>query len=70
MKRFFLCLFFAFVSTAFSACTAEGMYESGRIYNKSLKGTPMEQSKEELPGYDEYQKERRGDKEKKDPVNK
>ena len=71
MKRFPLCLSFAFVSTAFSACTAEGMYESGRIYNKSLKGTPMEQSKEELPGYDEYQKERRGDaKEKKDPANK
>jgi len=46
------------------------MYESGRVYNKSLKGTPMEQSKEELPGYDEYQKERRGEaKEKKDPVN-
>ena len=60
MKRFFPFLFLAFVSTAFTGCTAEGMYESGRIYNKALKGTPMESSKEELPGYDQYQKERRG----------
>jgi hypothetical protein len=60
VKSFFLFLFLAFVSTAFSACTAEGMYESSRIYNKALKGTPMEQSKDELPGYDQYQKERRG----------
>ena len=36
------------------------MYESSRIYNKALKGTPMEQSKGELPDYDQYQKERRG----------
>jgi len=36
------------------------MYESSRIYNKALKGTPMEQSKDELPSYDQYQKERRG----------
>ena len=36
------------------------MYESSRIYNKALKGTPMEQSQDELPGYDQYQKERRG----------
>ena len=60
MKRFLLFSFFALVSTAFSACTAEGMYESSRIYNKALKGTPMEQSKDELPSYDQYQKERRG----------
>lgn len=60
MKKVFLFVFLAVVSTAFSACTAEGMYESSRIYNKALKGTPMEQSKGELPDYDQYQKERRG----------
>jgi outer membrane biogenesis lipoprotein LolB len=60
MKRLFLFLFLAFVWMVFSACTAEGMYESSRIYNKALKGTPMEQSKDELPDYDQYQKERRG----------
>ena len=60
MKKFFLFAFLALESAAFSACTAEGMYESSRIYNKALKGTPMEQSKDELPDYDQYQKERRG----------
>ncbi len=60
MKILFLFLFFAFVSTAFSACTAEGIYEGSRAYQKALKSTPMEQSKEELPSYDQYEKERRG----------
>ena len=60
MKRFFLFLFFAFVSTASSACTAEGIYEGSRAYNKAIKSTPMEKSKEELPGYDQYERERRG----------
>ena len=60
MKRYFLFLFFAFVSTAFSACTAEGIYEGSRAYNKTIKSTPMERSKEELPSYDQYEKERRG----------
>ena len=59
MKRYFLFLFFAFVSTAFSACTAEGIYEGSRAYNKAIKSTPMEKSKEDLPGYDQYEKERR-----------
>ena len=60
MKGFFLSLFFAFVSTALSACTAEGIYEGSRAYNKTIKSTPMERSKEELPSYDQYEKERRG----------
>jgi len=60
VKRYFLFLFFAFVSTAFSACTAEGIYEGSRAYNKTIKSTPMERSKEELPSYDQYEKERRG----------
>ena len=60
MKGFFLPLFLAFVSTAVSACTAEGIYEGSRTYNKTIKSTPMERSKDELPSYDQYEKERRG----------
>ena len=60
MKRYFLFLFFASVSTAFSACTAEGIYEGSRAYHKTIKSTPMERSKEELPSYDQYERERRG----------
>ena len=60
MKGFFLPLFLAFVSTVLSACTAEGIYEGSRAYNKAIESTPMEKSKEELPSYDQYEKERRG----------
>ena len=60
MKRFLRCLSFALVSTALPACTAEGIYEGSRAYNKTIKSTPMERSKEELPSYDQYEKERRG----------
>ena len=60
MKRCFLFLFFAFVSTALSACTAEGIYEGSRAYDKTIKSTPREKSKDELPSYDQYEKERRG----------
>jgi hypothetical protein len=56
-KRFLL---FAVISTALSACTAEGIYEASRAYNKTIKSTPMEKSKEGLPSYDQYEKERRG----------
>ena len=60
MRRFFRCLSFALVSAALSACTAEGVYEGSRAYDKAVKSTPMEKSKEELPGYDQYERERRG----------
>jgi hypothetical protein len=60
VKRFLQFLYFAFVSTAFSACTSEGIYEGSRAYNKSIKSTPMEKSKDELPSYDQYEKERQG----------
>ena len=60
VKGVFLFLFFAFVLTVFSACTAEGIYEGIRAYNKALKTTPLEKSKDELPSYDQYEKERRG----------
>ena len=60
MKGFFQCLSFALASTALSACTAEGVYEGSRAYDKAVKSTPMEKSKEELPSYDQYEKERRG----------
>ena len=58
MRKLFL--LFALVSTTFSACTAEGIYEGSRAYNKAVKSTPMEKSKEDLPAYDQYEKERRG----------
>jgi len=60
VRRYFLFLFCAFIPTAFSACTAEGIYEGSRAYNKTIKSTPMEKSKDELPSYDQYEKERRG----------
>lgn len=60
MKRISLSLFIALVSAAFPACTAEGVYEGSRAYNKAIKSTPMEKSKDELPSYDQYEKERRG----------
>jgi hypothetical protein len=66
VKKIFLFVSFAFISTAFSACTAEGIYEGSRAYNKALKSTPLEKSKEELPSYDQYEKERRGAKEGKE----
>ena len=59
MKKFSTFLFPAFVLMVLSACTAEGIYEGSRAYNKAVKSTPMEKSKEELPGYDQYEKERR-----------
>jgi outer membrane biogenesis lipoprotein LolB len=34
VKRFFRCLSFALVSALLSACTAEGIYEGSRAYNK------------------------------------
>jgi hypothetical protein len=60
VKRLVLFLVFAFVSIELFACTAESVYEGSRAYNKSIKSTPMEQSKGELPSYDQYEKERRG----------
>jgi hypothetical protein len=47
-----------------AACTTEqvsrGVYEGSRAYNKSVESTPLEKSKNELPDYDQYEKERRG----------
>jgi hypothetical protein len=60
VKKILRFLFFAVVVTMLAACTAEGIYEGIRAYNKAVKSTPMEKSKEELPSYDQYEKERRG----------
>jgi hypothetical protein len=64
MRRLLLFLIFTFAVMALSACTAErmsrGVYEGTRTYNKSLKSTPLEKSKDELPSYEQYEKERRG----------
>ena len=47
----------------FAACSAEqvsrGVYEGSRTYNKNIESTPLEKSKNELPPYDQYEKERR-----------
>ncbi|MGB5080499.1 MAG: hypothetical protein WBO23_07130 [Burkholderiales bacterium] len=37
---------------------ARGVYEGSKARNDSLKGTPREKSKNELPSYDQYEKER------------
>jgi hypothetical protein len=62
MRRFFPFLVFAFAVTVFSACTTEQMprnvYEGARVYNESLKTTPLENPKGPLPSYDQYEKER------------
>jgi len=64
MRRLFPFLAAGFVVTVLSGCTAEsmsrGVYEGSRAYDKALKSTPMEKSKDELPSYDQYEKERRG----------
>jgi len=65
MRRLFPFLVTGFVVTVLSGCAAEsmsrGVYEGSRAYDKALKSTPMEKSKDELPTYDQYEKERRGD---------
>jgi hypothetical protein len=47
-----------------AACSAEqvsrGVYEGSRTYNKATQSTPLEKSKNELPSYDQYEKERQG----------
>jgi hypothetical protein len=56
-------LIFGFAVTIASGCTSEQMsrnvYEGSRVYNESLRSTPLERSKNDLPGYDEYEEERR-----------
>ena len=48
--------------TGLSACGAEQMlrnaYEGMRSYNKAVESTPLQVSRDELPTYDEYRKER------------
>lgn len=45
-----------------SGCGAEQMlrsaYESMRSYNKAVESTPLQTSRDELPSYDEYRRER------------
>jgi len=38
---------------------AQGIYEGSRAYNKSIESTRLEKSKNELPPYDQFEKERR-----------
>jgi len=53
----------ALVAALLCGCSWEqvsrGIYEGSKARNESLKGTPMERSKGELPSYDQYEKERK-----------
>ena len=53
-----------FLAAALAACGTEqvsqGIYEGSRAYNKAIESTPLEKSKNELPPYDQFEKERRG----------
>jgi hypothetical protein len=52
------------LASLFAGCSAEqasrGVYEGSRTYEKAVQSTPLEKSKNELPDYDQYEKERRG----------
>jgi hypothetical protein len=52
-----------FLAALFAACSTEevsrGIYEGSRTYNKNIESTPLEKSKNELPPYDQFEKERR-----------
>jgi len=39
---------------------SRNVYEGAKVYNESLKWTPLEKSTSDLPSYDQYEKERRG----------
>lgn len=51
-------------ASTLAACSSEqvsrGIYEGSRTYDKAIQSTPLEKSKNELPDYDQYEKERRG----------
>jgi len=51
------------LASACAACSSEqvsrGIYEGSREYNKNIESTPLEKSKNELPPYDQFEKERR-----------
>jgi len=63
MIRFKACLVLAIGSTLLPACTTDqmsrGVYEGVRARDKSQEGTIREGSKDRLPDYDQYEKERR-----------
>lgn len=64
MTTFRVSLLSLLLASTFAACSAEqvsrGIYEGGRTYDKAVQTTPLEKSKNELPDYDQYEKERRG----------
>ncbi len=63
MKAFFQVPILVLAAAGLSACGgAEQMlrnaYEGMRSYNKAVESTPLQISRDELPAYDEYRKER------------
>lgn len=51
------------LASLLAACSSEqvsrGVYEGSRTYNKNIESTPLEKSKNQLPPYDQFEKERR-----------
>jgi len=62
--RFVIAVISLVLASTLAACSMEqasrGIYEGSRTYNKGVQSTPLEKSKNELPDYDQYQKERSG----------
>jgi hypothetical protein len=62
MKRLARFVMLTFAVLVFSACTAEqlsrNLYEGASVHNRSLKSTPLENSKGEPMSNDQYEKER------------
>jgi uncharacterized lipoprotein len=48
----------ASVAGCSSSDVARNVYEGGRAYNESLRGTPLEKSRTPAPGFDQYDRER------------
>lgn len=50
------------LAAALAGCSsgnlARNVYEGGRAYDESLRGTPLEKSRTPAPGFDQYDRER------------
>ncbi len=55
-------LFGVALAAALAGCSssdlARNVYEGGRAYDESLRGTPIEKSRAPAPGFDKYDRER------------
>jgi hypothetical protein len=53
-------LLISLIAACSTGQVSRGVYEGSRTYEKGVQSTPLEKSKNELPPYDQYEKERRG----------